>query len=84
MHVLGRRASLWVAAAVAAMALWTSAAPTITYPLYAAQWHLDPTVTTAIFAVYPAMLVVMLVLFGDLSDLKVTRMTATTRTVRSR
>lgn len=68
MHVLGRRASLWVAAAVAAIALWTSAAPTMTYPLYAAQWHLGTTVTTAIFAVYPATLVIVLLLFGDLSD----------------
>ncbi|HEY8717616.1 MFS transporter [Pengzhenrongella sp.] len=68
MQVLGQRASFWVAAAVAAVALWTSAAPSMTYPLYAAQWHLSPTVTTGIFAVYPATLVVVLVLFGDLSD----------------
>ncbi|MDJ0337306.1 MFS transporter [Cryobacterium sp. PH31-O1] len=68
MYVLGRRASLWVAASVAAIALWTSAAPTMTYPLYAAEWHLDATVTTGIFAVYPATLVIVLLLAGDLSD----------------
>jgi MFS family permease len=65
---LGQRSSFWVAAAVAAIALWTSAAPTITYPLYAAQWHLEPSVTTAIFSVYPVALVIVLVFFGNVSD----------------
>ena len=68
MHSLSRRASFWVAAAVVAIALWTSAAPTVSYPLYAAEWNLTPVVTTAIFAVYPLVLVVVLVLFGNLSD----------------
>ena len=68
MHSLGRRASFWVAAAVVAIALWTSAAPTVSYPLYAAEWNLTPAVTTAIFAVYPLVLVIVLVLFGNLSD----------------
>ena len=68
MHSLGRRASFWVAAAVVAIALWTSAAPTVSYPLYATEWNLTPAVTTAIFAVYPLVLVVVLVLFGNLSD----------------
>jgi MFS family permease len=67
-QALGRRASFWTVAAVAALALWTSAAPTVSYPLYAAAWALTPTATTAIFAVYPIMLVVVLVVFGDLSD----------------
>lgn len=65
---LGRRASFWVAAAVAAIALWTSGAPTVTYPLYAAEWHLTQTVTTMIFAVYPVVLVAVLIIAGDLSD----------------
>lgn len=68
MHSLSRRASFWVAAAVVAIALWTSAAPTVSYPLYASEWDLTPAVTTAIFAVYPLVLVVVLVLFGNLSD----------------
>ena len=66
--VLGQRASFWVAAAVVLHTLWTSAAPTVTYPLYAAQWHLSTFTTTAIFAVYPIVLVVLLVVLGDLSD----------------
>jgi MFS family permease len=68
MHSLGQRASFWLAAAVAGAALWTSAAPTETYPLYGAEWHLTPTVTTAIFAVYPIVLVAVLIVAGDLSD----------------
>jgi Major Facilitator Superfamily len=68
MYALGRRASFWVAAAVAAIALWTSGAPTVTYPLYAAQWHLSQTVTTMIFAVYPVVLVAVLIISGDISD----------------
>lgn len=68
MRTLSRRASFWTAAAVAALALWTSAAPSVSYPLYAAEWHLTPATTNAIFAVYPVVLVVVLVVFGDLSD----------------
>jgi MFS family permease len=67
-YALGQRASFWVSAAVVAHTLWTSAAPAVTYPLYAAQWHLTPTVTTAIFAVYPIAVVTVLLLFGNLSD----------------
>jgi hypothetical protein len=67
-RALSRRASFWTAAAVAGISLWTSAAPTTTYPLYASTWHLTPTATTAIFAVYPVVLVVFLLLFGQLSD----------------
>jgi len=65
---LSRRASFWTAAAVAGISLWTSAAPTTTYPLYASTWHLSPTATTAIFAVYPVVLVAFLLVFGQLSD----------------
>ena len=67
-RTLGRRASFLVAAAVVAHTLWTSAAPAVTYPLYAARWHLTPTVTTGMFAVYPVVVVLTLLLFGNLSD----------------
>jgi MFS family permease len=66
--VLGQRASFWVSAAVVVHTLWTSAAPTVTYPLYAAEWHLSTFTTTAIFAVYPIILVGLLIVLGDLSD----------------
>ena len=48
--------------------LWTSAAPALTYGLYAQEWHLSHTVTAAIFAIYPLAVVVMLVGFGGISD----------------
>ncbi len=67
-HTLGPRASFWVAAAVVVHTLWTSAAPAMSYPLYAAEWHLTPAITTAIFAVYPLVVVSTLILFGDMSD----------------
>ena len=62
------RLAFWTCAAVLALALWTSGAPTTVYPLYASDWHLAPVWTTAIFAVYPLALVVVLLVFGDLSD----------------
>ncbi|KAA0075903.1 MFS transporter [Tardiphaga sp. P9-11] len=65
---LGQRASFWVSAAVVVQTLWTSAAPTMTYPLYAAEWHLTLTVTNMIYAVFPIVVVAVLILFGDLSD----------------
>src|SRR5258708_5565855 len=66
--VLGRRASLLVSEGVVSHTLWTSAAPALTYGLYAQQWHLTHTVTAGIFAIYPIVVVVMLVGFGGISD----------------
>jgi MFS family permease len=66
--VLGRRASLLVSAGVVGRTLWTSAAPALTYRLYAQEWHLTHTVTAGIFAIYPIGVVVMLVGFGGISD----------------
>jgi predicted MFS family arabinose efflux permease len=66
--VLGRRASLLVSAGVVSHTLWTSAAPALTYGLYAQEWHLTHTVTAGIFAVYPIGVVAMLVGFGGISD----------------
>jgi MFS family permease len=40
----------------------------MTYPLYAREWSLTATTTAAIFAVYPVAVVLVLTLFGDLSD----------------
>ncbi|MCU1530232.1 MAG: hypothetical protein JWP75_3995 [Frondihabitans sp.] len=62
------RLAFWTCAAVLALALWTSGAATPVYPLYTSDWHLTPILTTAIFAVYPLVLVVVLLVFGDLSD----------------
>ena len=45
-----------------------SAAPALTYGLYAEEWHLTHTVIAAIFAIYPIAVVVMLLGFGGISD----------------
>lgn len=68
MHTLSRRASFWVAGAVAALALWTSAAPSPTYSFYGSAWGLSAAATTTVYAVFPAALVVVLLLLGDLAD----------------
>ena len=65
---LSERAGFWTAASVAGLALWASAAPSVVYPLYAEEWQLQPSVTTAIFAIYPIVLVPVLIVFGNLSD----------------
>jgi MFS family permease len=57
-----------VSAGVVAHTLWTSAAPAMAYRLYAQEWHLSHTVTTGIFAVYPIVVVAVLVGFGGISD----------------
>lgn len=66
--VLDRRASFWVSAGVVTYTLWTSAAAAMTYRLYASEWHLTSTTTAEIFAIYPIVVVGVLVLFGGLSD----------------
>jgi predicted MFS family arabinose efflux permease len=66
--VLGRRASLLVSAGVVSHTLWTSAAPALTYGLYAEEWHLTHIGTAGIFAIYPIGVVLMLVGFGGMSD----------------
>jgi MFS family permease len=68
MRTLSDRASFRVSAMVVGLALWASAAPSMSYPLYAATWGLTPALTTMVFAVYPIALVVVLLLFGNLSD----------------
>jgi MFS family permease len=65
---LGRQASFWVSAGVVAHTLWGSAAPAMTYQLYAEEWRLTHTVTTGIFAIYPIVVVTVLIFFGDISD----------------
>lgn len=40
----------------------------MTYRLYATEWNLTPTTTTAIYAVFPIVVVAFLICFGDLSD----------------
>ncbi|WP_421106416.1 MFS transporter [Streptomyces sp. NEAU-S77] len=66
---LGRRGAFWAAASVLALALWSSGAPSVLYPIYAEKWDLAPVVVTTVFATYQLALMVVLPLFGNLSDL---------------
>ncbi|SKA89871.1 Predicted arabinose efflux permease, MFS family [Agreia bicolorata] len=63
-----KRGSFWAAAAVLALCLWASGAPSTLYPSYAAEWDLSPVVTTSIFGTYPVALLLVLLLAGGISD----------------
>ncbi|HWU48094.1 MAG TPA: MFS transporter [Humibacter sp.] len=60
--------AFWTAGAVIVIALWASASPALVYPLYEQTWALSPAVITAVFAVYPLVLIGGLLLLGDISD----------------
>lgn len=64
----GRRRAFWASAAVLALALWSSGAPSVLYPMYADLWGLTPAVITAVFATYQLAIIIVLPLFGGLSD----------------
>src|SRR6187402_3097190 len=68
MKTFGKRGTFWSASLVLALSLWASGAPSVLYPVYAAQWNLPPVVTTSVFGVYPLALLVVLLFFGSLSD----------------
>lgn len=68
MRTLSNRASFLTAAAVVVIALWASGSPAMIYPLYEQAWSLTATTITEIFAVYPVVMVLTLVIFGSLSD----------------
>ena len=63
-----RRGTFWSAAAVLALCLWSSGAPSVLYPIYAAEWNLPAVVITSVFATYPVALLIVLLLFGSISD----------------
>lgn len=63
-----QRGSRWAAASAVALALWASAAPTLVYPAYAAEWHLTTAVTTTVFAAYPVALIGTLLLLGGFAE----------------
>ena len=65
---LSRRATFWSAASVLALCLWASAAASVLYPTYAADWHLPSVVITSVFGTYPLTLLIVLLFFGGVSD----------------
>lgn len=64
----GRQMAFWASALVLALALWSSGAPSVLYPMYAEQWGLSPAIITAVFATYQVAIIIVLPLFGGLSD----------------
>jgi MFS family permease len=62
------RRDIGVAASCIVVALWASSAPTMLYPEYHRLLGLDLVATTALFAVYPGVLLVGLLVTGGLSD----------------
>lgn len=66
---LGKPGAFLAAASVLALVLWSSGAPSTLYPSYSDKWDLTPVVMTSVFATYPLALIVVLPLFGNLSDL---------------
>lgn len=68
MRTATRRTAYATAALTAALALWTSGAPSVVYPLYGRVWAVPPALTTVVFAVYPLTLLLVLGLFGAVSD----------------
>src|SRR5690349_17477850 len=65
---LSKRGTFWTAALVLALCLWASGAPSVLYPVYAAEWNLTPVVTTSVFGAYPLALLLVLFFFGSISD----------------
>jgi MFS family permease len=65
---LSRRGTFWTSTIVLALCLWASGAPSVLYPVYAAEWHLPSVVITSIFATYPVALLIVLIFFGGISD----------------
>jgi MFS family permease len=65
---LSQRGSFWAAAAVLALCLWASGAPSTLYPSYALEWDLPPVLITSIFGTYPVALLLVLLFAGGISD----------------
>jgi MFS family permease len=68
MKTLSPKAAFWAVAWILTISLWVSTAPTIVFPIYASEWHLSKAITTGIFATYPIVLILVLVLLGNISD----------------
>jgi hypothetical protein len=68
MRTASRRTAFATASLTAALALWTSGAPSVVYPVYGREWAVPPALTTVVFGVYPLTLLTVLGLFGGISD----------------
>lgn len=68
MKSISSKAAFWIVAWVLAISFWSSMAPSIVFPVYASQWHLSKSITTGIYATFPIVLILVLVLLGNISD----------------
>lgn len=68
METLSRRRTFWAIAAVLALYLAASAAPTPLYVVYQDEWGFSETTLTLVFAVYVFGLLAALLVLGRLSD----------------
>jgi hypothetical protein len=64
----GRRVSVLISTGVVSQTPWISAAPALTYRLYAQELHLTHAATVEIFVVFPIGIVIILIGFGGSSD----------------
>jgi MFS family permease len=68
LETLSRQASFWAVAAIIALYLAASAAPTPLYVVYQEQWGFSSITLTLVFAVYVFGLLASLLVLGSLSD----------------
>jgi hypothetical protein len=66
MKKVSSKAAFWIVAWILVMSLWSSTAPSIMFPLYASQCHLSKSITTGIFATYPIVIFLVLIVFGNI------------------
>ena len=58
----------WVSTIVVVLLLWASSAPSVLYPLWAAEWNFSALVQTSVYSCYPVALIVVLLFGGGISD----------------
>lgn len=63
-----RRMAFWFVAAILALAIASTTAPSILYRRYQAEWHFSSGVLTAVFGVYSLAVIASLLLTGSASD----------------